>query len=94
MVPIDVAEMTLMRGSDLAVPLVSGMRWARDFVVPSEAMYDTLSQIIKAGSIPLYSISGPAAYMKLMIAYNQDRMSVKQIMDTNLYFETVGKNIR
>ncbi len=63
-------------------------------VKKNEAMYDTLSRIIKAGSIPLYSISGPAAYMKLLIAYNQDRMSVKEIMDTNLYFEIVGKNIK
>ena len=63
-------------------------------VKPDELKYETLNRIIKAGSIPLFSICEPAAYMKLLIAYNQDRYKVSELMDKNLYFETVGKNIR
>ena len=63
-------------------------------VKPDEIRYDTLDKIIKAGSIPLFSICEPAAYMKLLIAYNQDRYKVSELMDKNLYFEIVGKNIR
>lgn len=56
----------------------------------SNAVYNTQREIISAGSIPLYGISSPAAYMKLLIAYNQDRISVKEIMKKNLYFEMIG----
>ena len=56
----------------------------------SNAVYDTQREIISAGSIPLYGISSPAAYMKLLIAYNQNKMSVKEIMRKNLYFEIIG----
>lgn len=55
----------------------------------SEAVYFTVKEIISAGSIPLYGISAPAAYMKLLIAYNQTEMPVKEVMGTDLYFEEV-----
>lgn len=53
----------------------------------SDSMYDTLKDIISAGSIPLYNISDVAAYMKLIIAYNQKEYPVKEIMRKNLFFE-------
>lgn len=55
----------------------------------SETMYDTLRDIISAGGIPLYNISDVAAYMKLLIAYNQKDYPVGEIMRKNLYFETI-----
>lgn len=55
----------------------------------TNAMYDTLHEIIAAGSIPLYNISEVSAYMKLLIAYNQQNYTVKEIMSKNLYFETL-----
>lgn len=63
-------------------------------VKPGELKYETLNRIIKAGSIPLFSICEPAAYMKLLIAYNQNRYKVSELMEKNLYFEIVGKNIK
>lgn len=55
----------------------------------SVAMYDTLHEIISAGSIPLYNISDVSAYMKLLIAYNQTEYTVKNVMDMNLFFEQI-----
>lgn len=49
--------------------------------------YDSYEKIIGAGSIPLYHISDVSAYMKLLIAYNQNEKTVAEIMNTNLYFE-------
>ena len=63
-------------------------------IKPDEIRYETLDKIIKAGSIPLFSICEPAAYMKLLIAYNQNRYKVSELMEKNLYFEIVGKNIK
>ncbi|MBR1751519.1 MAG: asparaginase [Ruminococcus sp.] len=63
-------------------------------VKPDSIHYETLDKIIKAGSIPLFSICEPAAYMKLLIAYNQSRYKVGELMNKNLYFEIVGKNIK
>lgn len=52
-------------------------------------IYSTVEEIIKAGSIPIYSTSAAAAYMKLLLAYNQHEMPVKKVMGTNLFFEEV-----
>lgn len=59
-----------------------------------EPMYDTLDRIIRTGSIPMYNISDPAAYMKLLIAYNQKEYPVGQVLKRNLYFEIVGENVK
>lgn len=56
-------------------------------------MYDTLSKIIKTGCIPMYSISDVAAYMKLLIAYNQKEYYPSEVLKKNLYFEIVGEKI-
>lgn len=60
----------------------------------SAAMYDTLKDIIDAGAIPLYNISDVAAYMKLLIAYNQKEYPVGDILKRNLYFEIVDESIK
>ncbi len=63
-------------------------------VKPDSIRYETLDRIIRAGSIPLFSICEPAAYMKLLIAYNQSEYKAGELMNKNLYFEIVGKNIK
>lgn len=60
----------------------------------SAAMYDTLKDVISAGAIPMYNISDVAAYMKLLIAYNQKQYPVGDVLKRNLYFETVGEPIK
>ncbi len=57
-------------------------------------MYDTLDRIIKTGSIPMYNISDPSAYMKLIISYNQKEYPVGDVLKQNLFFETVGQNLK
>lgn len=52
-------------------------------------IYSTVAEIIKAGSIPIYTTSAVAAYMKLLLAYNQEEMSVKEVMGKDLFFEEV-----
>lgn len=52
-------------------------------------IYSTVAEIIKAGSIPIYSTSAAAAYMKLLLAYNQEEMPVKKVMGKDLFFEEV-----
>lgn len=52
-------------------------------------IYSTVAEIIKAGSIPIYSTSAVAAYMKLLLAYNQEQMPVKEVMGKDLFFEEV-----
>lgn len=49
--------------------------------------YVTANEILEAGGIPLYNISLEAAYMKLWIAYNQQKIAVEDVMNYNLYFE-------
>lgn len=53
------------------------------------AMYDSSSKIIKNGGIPLVNISREAAYVKLLIAYNQKNMKAKDYMKENIYYESV-----
>lgn len=52
-------------------------------------IYSTMAEIIKAGSIPIYTTSAVAAYMKLLLAYNQEEMPVKEVMGKDLFFEEV-----
>ena len=52
-------------------------------------IYSTVAEIIKAGSIPIYSTSAAVAYMKLLLAYNQEEMPVKKVMGKDLFFEEV-----
>lgn len=63
-------------------------------IKPGGAVYSTLRDIIKAGCIPMYSVSDVAAYMKLIIAYNQREYPVGEVLRRNLYFEIVGKSVK
>ncbi len=54
---------------------------------PDGAKYATAVEIISAGGIPLYNISNEAAYVKLVLAYNQNKISPEEFMDKNIYFE-------
>ena len=52
-----------------------------------DSKYTTLDTALDAGAIPLVSISEVAAYAKLMIAYNQDKVSVDELLSKNIYYE-------
>lgn len=45
------------------------------------SLYASTAEVIRAGAIPLYDISPECAYMKLLLACAQDRMSVKEFME-------------
>lgn len=49
--------------------------------------YATCQEILNAGCIPLIYQSREAAYVKLLIAYNQVEYSVPELVKQNLYFE-------
>lgn len=51
------------------------------------AKYATAREIISSGGIPLYNISNEAAYVKLVLAYNQNKISPCEFMNKNIYFE-------
>ncbi len=54
------------------------------------AKYATARAIIASGGIPLYRISAEAAYVKLVLAYNQHKCSPIEFMKNDVYFETVN----
>lgn len=58
-------------------------------VKPDEKQYETGSALLEAGAIPLYNISGIAAYMKLQLAYNQKEIDSEECMKGTWYFETL-----
>ena len=45
------------------------------------AIYQSAADVINAGAIPLYDISPECAYMKLVLACAQDRMSIREFME-------------
>lgn len=51
--------------------------------------YATAGEIIAAGGIPLYNISTEAAYVKLVLAYNQSKIKPEDFMKENIYFEVL-----
>lgn len=52
-------------------------------------MYATSREILDLGAVPLINISAEAAYTKLLLCYNQDKLSAKEFMKTNIYFESL-----
>ena len=44
-------------------------------------LYRTAKDAIDAGAIPLYDIAPECAYMKLLLACSQDRMSIREFME-------------
>lgn len=55
----------------------------------TENLYATSAELLKAGVIPLMNISTEAAYAKLTLAYNQQIMDAKKLMDETIYYETL-----
>lgn len=49
--------------------------------------YASSEQILASGAIPLMNISLEAAYMKLLLLYNQNSLPINEIVTTNLYYE-------
>lgn len=50
-------------------------------------VYETSSQMLEMGVIPLGNISIEAAYAKLLIAYNQTQIDTERYMERNIYYE-------
>lgn len=55
----------------------------------NDGIYASLDKILDAGAIPLLGISEVAAYAKLLIAYNQNALSVNDFLENDIYFEQV-----
>lgn len=56
-------------------------------VKPEEKQYETGNAILQAGAVPMYNITGPAAYMKLLLAYNQKEEKPEELLQRQWYFE-------
>lgn len=54
-----------------------------------ENFYITTNEILNAGAVPLYNISAEAAYAKLLLAYNQEKLSAEEFINKNIFFETI-----
>jgi L-asparaginase/Glu-tRNA(Gln) amidotransferase subunit D len=55
----------------------------------NDGIYASLDKILYAGAIPLFGISEVSAYAKLLIAYNQNALSVNDFLEKNIYFEQI-----
>ena len=53
----------------------------------TSTMYDTAKCIVDSGAVPMINISCEAAYMKLMLAYNQKQYQPSYIINQNIYYE-------
>lgn len=51
--------------------------------------YETTDAMLKKGMIPMYNISGVAAYVKLVMAYNQKEVELEKLVVDNLFFENL-----
>lgn len=54
-----------------------------------ENFYVTTNKILNAGAAPLYNISAEAAYAKLLLAYNQEKLNTEEFLNKDIFFETV-----
>ena len=52
-------------------------------------MYTTSKEILSLGAVPLINISAEAAYTKLLVLYNQTKLSAEEFMHSNIYFESL-----
>lgn len=57
------------------------------------AMYETSKELLEAGGIPLLRLSPEAAYAKLLIAVNQNEVSLDDYLSRNIFFEVLPKQI-
>lgn len=55
----------------------------------NDGIYASLDKILASGAIPLFGISEVSAYAKLLIAYNQNALSVNDFLEKDIYFEQV-----
>ncbi len=53
----------------------------------TSTMYDTAKCIVDAGAVPMINISCEAAYMKLILAYNQKQYKHSYLINQNIYYE-------
>lgn len=63
-----------------------------DFYMPAkglENIYKTSSDILKEGVTTIGNISKECAYIKIIIAYNQNEMSPKEFLSKNIYYEKI-----
>lgn len=60
------------------------------FKSESHAQYSSSVKLIQSGAIPLYAISNECAYAKLLLACNQDKISVNDFMNREIYLETAS----
>ncbi len=63
--------------------------YVASFKNPDAKMYATSKEILDLGGIPLMNISAEAAYIKLLLCYNQDKLPAEEFMKTNIYFESL-----
>lgn len=58
-------------------------------VKPGEKQYETGNALLCAGAVPLYNMTAPAAYMKLVAAYSQKEEAPEKWMQRQYYFENL-----
>lgn len=52
-------------------------------------LYNTSKDALDAGAIPIKQMSKEAAYMKLLVAYNQNDMPINDFLNKNIYYEII-----
>ena len=55
----------------------------------SKAIYETSSNLLKKGALPLYNMSTESAYAKLLLAVNLSQDNIAEFMKKDIYFETI-----
>lgn len=51
------------------------------------SFYETTFELVQEGLKPMFNISSVAAYVKLVLAYNQSQVPVDVLLESNLFFE-------
>ncbi|SET41740.1 asparaginase domain-containing protein [[Clostridium] polysaccharolyticum] len=54
-------------------------------------VYQTTHVLLKEGLIPMFNISSVAAYVKLVMAYNQKNQAPEAVLEENRFFEKLTK---
>lgn len=62
------------------------------FKAEGKALYETSRALLEAGAVPLYRISFEAAYVKLTIAYNQQELAPRSLMEQCFAFEILPES--
>lgn len=56
---------------------------------PDAKLYASSDKLLCAGAVPLFNISPEAAYVKAVIAHNQNECAPGEYMAKNIYFESI-----